>query len=484
MKRRLGAALATLPLVAFVYAPLAAPGFAWVAFDAPRWQALLITVAWAAGVAVATTALAAAAALALWTRGRAIAILAFLAAPLPAYLHALAWLPWLRGPWLAPRGAGPWLMAGWVMVFACLPLAFAVVWLRLRALDGRLADAGMVHQSPNRVLAKVVLPLWMPALAAAACLVFLLSLTEYAVPSLFAADPWTLEIFTDFSARHDAARAWGLSLPLVACALPALAALLAYARSAPAQGRPPADAPLRWWMTAAAALLVLQWGVPLAMLTQRAAAAPLSSFGPNVGRDVLTSYSVATLAAAIAVAAAAPLAWWLARETAVWPWVLAVLPLAVPAPLAGVGLVTVWNRDGVPPLYGTAAMLVLAALARFLPAAVLVLAAVWKRVDRRLLDAARVHGSTRGVLLRVAFPLFAPGAAAAAAVVFILSLGELGATLVVAPPGGGTLSIRLYNYLHYGAAGPVAWLALMMTVGSLAVGWPALAWMARRGRNA
>lgn len=477
------AALAALPVAVLVHAPLAASGVRWSALDWAQGRAVLVTLVWAAAVAAASTMLAAGAALALWTQGRRLAHAALLAAPLPAYLHALAWLPWLRTSWLDPRGAGPWLAAGWVMTLACLPLAFAIVWTRLRRLDGRLVDAALLHEDMPRALARVVAPLWRPALGGAASLVFLLSVTEFTVPSLFAADPWTLEIFTEFSATQDAAVAAGLSLPLLLGALPALAVLLMWARTpAPAQGEPPAGFVPSGWMMAAAGVLALGCALPVASLVRQAAGTPLASLGPGPWRDAWTSFSTAAVAAGGGALLAAPLAWHLARTGALWPWLLALAPLAAPAPLAGAGLITLWNRDAVPGLYGSPAMLVLAAWARFLPVAVLAMAVAWKRVDPRLISAAHLHGGMARALARVTVPLLAPGALAAAALVFLLSLSELGATLLVAPPGGGTLSIRLYNYLHYGAAGPVAWLALLLAAGAAAAGWPLAARFVPRRR--
>jgi iron(III) transport system permease protein len=66
--------------------------------------------------------------------------------------------------------------------------------------------------------------------------------------------------------------------------------------------------------------------------------------------------------------------------------------------------------------------------------------------------------------------LYAPGLLVAAGILAALTLAELGATLVVAPPGHATLTMRIYNYLHYGAAGDVAGLCLMITILSLIAG--------------
>jgi iron(III) transport system permease protein len=81
-----------------------------------------------------------------------------------------------------------------------------------------------------------------------------------------------------------------------------------------------------------------------------------------------------------------------------------------------------------------------------------------------MIEAARVLEASRArIWLRVVLPLMAPGLAAAAAAVFALTAGELGATLIVTPPGRATLTLRIYNFLHYGASDMVGGLCLVMT---------------------
>jgi iron(III) transport system permease protein len=123
-------------------------------------------------------------------------------------------------------------------------------------------------------------------------------------------------------------------------------------------------------------------------------------------------------------------------------------------------------------------MPVLAALARFAPFAALILLAQLRHTDPLLTDAARVF--QQGVVrtwVHVRLPLLAPGLVAAACMVFALSVGELGATLLVIPPGLETVTIRMYNYLHYGSSGAVAGLGLVTTVLMLAAGAMAVAAM-------
>jgi len=164
-------------------------------------------------------------------------------------------------------------------------------------------------------------------------------------------------------------------------------------------------------------------------------------------------------------------------------WALVALPLAVPAPLVGIGLILFWNRPAFDAVYGGAAMPVLAGAVRFLPLAAVVVAAQLRRIDPLLIDAAQVfQARPASGWLQVRLPMLAPGLIAAAGLVFALTLGELGATLLVAPPGQGTLTIRIYNYLHFGASDAVAGLCLLMMVATVATGGIVVAALVLGGR--
>jgi iron(III) transport system permease protein len=65
-------------------------------------------------------------------------------------------------------------------------------------------------------------------------------------------------------------------------------------------------------------------------------------------------------------------------------------------------------------------------------------------------------------------PLIAPGLAAAVSIVFLSSVTELTATLVLRPTGTETLATRFWTYstgLAYGAAAPYA--ALMIAISAV-----------------
>jgi iron(III) transport system permease protein len=141
----------------------------------------------------------------------------------------------------------------------------------------------------------------------------------------------------------------------------------------------------------------------------------------------------------------------------------------------GIGLILFWNRMLDSPLYGSALMPVHAVLARFAPVAVIILFARMRMIDPVLHDAARVFQSSAfSRWSAIDLPLLAPGFVVAACMFFALAVGELGATLIVAPAGHATVTMRIYNYLHFGSSADVAGLCLMMTILTLASGFIAI----------
>jgi iron(III) transport system permease protein len=405
-------------------------------------------------------------------------------AVIPPYVQALAWLEVLGGAngvlqalRLPPISPSPWAFSGWVQFMALSPIAVGLTWLGLESVDLPLVEAARVMRPDARVLPTVILPMAAPLVLAGGGFVFLLSLTDYSVPSLFHLTVYPLEIFGEFSASNDPTRAFLLALPLLVVTLAVLSgsqARLRKAVSKPLGQRWSSIPPFVWppglngMQRLSLAVLALQVLVPMGVLTLA-----VGGWGRMVGavsaahREILaTSWTagwvvLACLPLALCAAGELLCPGWRGR---VW-WFLVAVPLAVPAPLVGVGLIALWNQPAFPGLYDSDVMPILASLARFTPLAAIALLAQWRRVDPLLLDAARIlERSAIRTWIRIRLPMMVPGLLAASALAFVLSAGELGATLIVAPPGRATLTMRIYNYLHYGASEAVAGLCLMMTV--------------------
>jgi len=142
-----------------------------------------------------------------------------------------------------------------------------------------------------------------------------------------------------------------------------------------------------------------------------------------------------------------------------------IVVFAVPSTIVGVGLIGLWNRSGpFGAVYGTDAMLLLGYLARFVPVAALALAASTRYVPVSHEEAAAVCGAGwLRAMWRIVLPQMRLGLAAAWVLTFVLAFGELGVSILVAPPGEATLPIRVYTIIANTPPSHVAALALLQT---------------------
>jgi iron(III) transport system permease protein len=90
-----------------------------------------------------------------------------------------------------------------------------------------------------------------------------------------------------------------------------------------------------------------------------------------------------------------------------------------------------------------------------------------------LLESARLFGVPAATRWRrVVLPLLRPGLVAAALLVFVETVKELPATLMLRPFGWDTLAVRIYSHTSEGLWAQAAWPALWLVgVGLLPVWW-------------
>jgi len=425
----------------------------------------------------------------LWRASRkslVVVLLALLAlAAIPPYIHALTWsslLGYLTGflPGIPVTG---WGISFWVELMALLPLATLLVWIAFASVDHHLVEAGRVFRTDMDVFRRILLPLSAPALGAAFGFLFLICCSDYSIPSLFGADVYALDIFAQFSASGSSALAFLYALPLMAVTIIVMIACRSgirtlaqtpdwlSARYGTAPRYPGSFILLQVIACGIIALQILVLFSGLILTT-----GTLSTFTHSVvvaqGElmySLLIAGGVILISLPLALAAAYELRQPGLRGAAAW--ILVLLPLATPACLTGIGMIMFWNTPGPAMLYPGLLMPVLVSVARFAPFAAIILFVQLRFIDPILFDAAAVFSrSLLDTWVQIRLPLYAPGLFVAAGILAALTLAELGATLVVAPPGYGTLTMRIYNYLHYGAAGEVAGLCLMITILTLTTG--------------
>jgi molybdate transport system permease protein len=240
-------------------------------------------------------------------------------------------------------------------------------------------------------------------------------------------------------------------------------------------------------IAALAAVAAVFFSLPLIGLV---AEAPWSSVGstllsPQVTRAAGLSLVASTIAVALGLVLAFPLAWVLARTRIPgrrWLRGLVLLPMVLPPVVAGVGLLTAFGRRGL--LGGaleavglsipfTTAAVVLAATFVSAPFLVVTLEAGLAGLDRRLEDAASTLGASEArVLSTVVLPGLKPSLAAGVALAWTRALGEFGATITFAGNLRGrtqTMPLAVYEMLQTDAGAAIALSVTLLAICLLAV---------------
>jgi iron(III) transport system permease protein len=399
-----------------------------------------------------------------------------LAIPLvvPPYVQALAWT------WLEVDSELTYSLTSSVIVLGVsfYPLAMLATEAAARRVDATLEEAALLVAAPRRVFAKITLPLVAPAVAAAALVIFALAISEFGAPSLLRVNVFTTEVFTAFAALYDFGAATALSAPLLmATIITALAArfiigeqMLTTRRSS----RVGLSLTLGKWRAPMIGLLLaviaLSVVLPVGVIAREAGGLRLiASSLDDSGEAIINGFALAAVGATLVVALAALLGYGRARMRARWSGLLDLVFItlfAVPGTVVGVGLIGLWNHaDWRGEIYASPAIIVIAYLARLTPVAALLLAASARQIPVSFEEAAVVAGASwPRIFCRIVLPQMFTGLVAAWVVAFILAIGEIGATTLVAPPGESTLPVRVYTLIANTPASKLAALALAQVI--------------------
>ena len=439
----------------------------------------------------------------LWVVLRTVALMAtvmigcvIIAVPL-AWLSVRTDLPW-RGFWrvltmlplalpsyivgftiavgLGPRGIlQGWLEAGFGVerlpsiygfpgaALTLIIISFPYVLLTVRAalwnLDASLEESARVlAHSRWQTFWRVSVPLLRPAILAGGLLTALYTMSDFGAVAMMRYETFTWSIFIQYGAALDRTLAAAWSLTLIALALGvvwgehAARGRMRYYSTSSGATRLPELAPLgrwRWPALAYCALIVLaSLGLPLGVLvfwTVRGVAAgePLAL----LWRAAANSVGVSVMAALLTVACAAPIAVLAVRYPGLfsrWLERLGFVGFALPGIVIALGLVF-FGANYARWLYQSLAMLAVAYVTLFLPAAVGSLRASLAQVRPEVEEVARSLGKRPiAVIFAVTIPLIRPGILTGAALVFLLTMKELPATLILSPIGFTTLASSIW----------------------------------------
>ena len=350
----------------------------------------------------------------------------------------------------------------WVLTLFTYPYIFMSIRAALHRFDPSLEEAARsLGFNGLQTFLRVTLPNLRPAITAGGLLVALYTLSDFGAVSLLRFNSFTRAIYVQYLSSFDRNIASFLSLALIAFTI----ILLLLERNSRGRGRPRyyrssagVAAPRkrivlarRKWPALAfcgavvMAALVLPTSVIFYWLLRGLASG--ESLAP-VWTATLNSFRADALAAVAAAVLGLPVSYAAVRMGG------RLMSLAARAVYLGYGLpgivialsLVFFGANFAPWLYQTMWMLVFAYVVRFLPQAIGAMQTSLMQMNPRLEEAGRSLGlGNRAVFRRITAPIVRPGVLAGMALVFLTTVKELPATLLLSPTGFSTLATQIWS---------------------------------------
>jgi iron(III) transport system permease protein len=418
---------------------------------------------------------------------------------LAAAIATLALPPFLVvNHWLELFGAGGalrrWLTVPLVSLGGTVGVLTIMFWpiatlLALGAWD-RLEPAQWEADPCLRGPALVRWILWPAAgrsLIMAGVLIFVLAFNQFAIPVILQVPVFSEELWLALTARLDSSGAWVAAWPMIL--VPAALTLLLGWRRGDVPWPRLITSPVHsfhsslgrqlgrgWrWATTTVTALVLLLGIvlPLDQLVLPLrnwveVVGLLKSSSPVIANSVVLAVTAATVCTGLGLLL-------MRRSTGVFTWATWLL-FFTPGVLLARSAITMFGRTA---LAGTLTVVVIVFALRYLALGWSGATLAWQAIDAQLLEVGRLEGARPWALLRhYAWPQLARPLAAVWYVVYLLSLWDVETLVLIYPPGGETLALRVFHLLHYGHNAQVNGMCLLLV--GLALAPLVLWWLGSR----
>ena len=383
-----------------------------------------------------------------------------------------------------------------VLVLMTYPYVYLTVRAAIAGLNPELVEAGRsMGYSMLEAFRRITLPLLMPAIGSGAILAALYTLSDYGGVALMRHNTLTVSIMTNYQTSIDRTAGAAMSMLLVVFAAVLLLIELVvrgrrrYDDASGNTGRTHRQIMLGPWVAPALlfTLTPIIFGVvvPVAVLLDwllRGYARGIE--GAPIATPLWNSLQASGLAALATIIMALPVAFLTVRYR---NWLSAMfgrlvyIGFGLPGVVVALSLVFFAVNFALF-AYQTLLLLVFAYAVLFLPVALGSLRSGLLQISPNLEEAAQSLGKTQlQAFIRVSLPILMPSIFASAALVFLLTMKELPATLILGPTGFDTLATSIWSasseafftktaassLILVAAAGlPTAWLVLREHAGT------------------
>ncbi len=395
----------------------------------------------------------------------------------------------------------------WVEGLHLSPLVFLTMVAAFKSMDPALEESAMMSgASTPSTLRRVTLKLLLPAAASGLLIMFVRGLEAFEVPALIGI-PGRVPVFTSeiylslraFPPEFGVAGALAMGLMAISAA-----GVYLYHRMINRAGDAystvtgkafrPRVLDLGRWRYATAAFLVVYGlvivGLPFFILLwssllpfyQTPSLKGLGFFTTENYTFVLT-YPRAQLAARNSLVLAAGAATGVSALTAVIAWItvktrlpgraaldlLAFLPIGIPGLVLGVSMIWLYLTFPLP-IYGTIWVLIIAYVTKYLPYGMRTNSSAMVQIHRELEEAGQTSGAAWwATFIRVTLPLLRPGFMAGWIFIFVVSIRELSASVLLATSESTVLSLLIFDLFESGKQTAVAAMGVMLILSLVVV---------------
>ncbi len=351
---------------------------------------------------------------------------------------------------------------GVIMVLTIIftPLSMLIIGSALSNINTQLEESGFMITNFRTVVLKIILPLIKPALISSFVLVFIFSISEFSVPAFFGVKVFTTEIFTQFSAFYNHSLAILQSVLLVFICVLLLFLDRKYIADAPFLSVSDKGMDTKIYTLKknknSSLLFLFAWFLisvvfPFFILFVQsfknggdkfiqALELLIPTFGNSIG--------LAFFGALIIVFIGFTAAYLSARQSnKSFDWLLLIL-FAIPSTIFGISLIKFYNQPIFGFIYSSYAIILIGYVGKFSFISSKLIGNAIKQIPNSLDEAAQIEGVTFFSRLRkILIPMILPTLFVAFIISFIFSLGELGTTIMLYPPGTEIMPIKVFTIM-------------------------------------
>lgn len=365
-----------------------------------------------------------------------------------------------------------------VHTFVFSPLAMIVISNGLLQINSRLEESALMFCEYKDVLFQIVIPLIKPSIVSSLILIFTLSISEFSVPIFLSVEVLTTEIFREFSAFYNYSLAVANSIILLFISI---FLLLGEQRIISNSLKFQTSSTISYtkvlklkryknlFKYISLLYIFISIIIPILVLLSQSLQDINNLYKAFnlLSPHILNSLLYALIGSFFLTIFGFIFAYISRVHTFMAKYIdtILLLTFAIPSTVLGIGLIKFFNKSSLDFIYSTFWIIIIAYFGKFIFISYKIIQNSLKEIPNSIEESALILGA--GFFTRVQkiyIPLLSNSLKLTVIITFILSLGELGATILVYPAGSSVMGIKIYTIMANAPIGLTSAMSLVLLV--------------------